>query len=119
MNAAWPILGLGAIALGFAIISIVLGALTGPKKYNRAKLDSYECGIEPTPQPIGGGKFPIKYYLVAMMFIIFDIEIMFLYPWAVNYGALGVFGLGAIGLFLLIVTLAFFYDWRRGGLEWD
>ena len=56
---------------------------SGPKRYNRAKLDAYECGIEPTPQPVGGGRFPVKYYLTAMLFIIFDIEIVFLYPWAV------------------------------------
>ena len=60
-----------------------IGALTGPKRYNRAKLDAYECGIEPTPQPVGGGRFPVKYYLTAMLFIVFDIEIIFLYPWAV------------------------------------
>jgi NADH-quinone oxidoreductase subunit A len=116
---AWPIVGLGLLAFGFGAFSVIASALIGPKKYNKAKLDAYECGIEATPQPMGGGKYPIRYYLTAMMFIIFDIEIMFLYPWAVNYGALGVFGLGAIGLFLLIVTLAYFYDWRRGGLEWD
>jgi NADH-quinone oxidoreductase subunit A len=119
LNAAWPILGLGAIALGFAIISIVLGALTGPKKYNRAKLDSYECGIEPTPQPIGGGKFPIKYYLVAMMFIIFDIEIIFLYPWAVAFDQLNLFAIVAMLLFLFNIMVAYVYEWKRGGLEWE
>ena len=83
MNSYVPILVLGALALGFAVFSIVAGALTGPKRYNRAKLDAYECGIEPTPQPVGGGRFPVKYYLTAMLFIVFDIEIVFLYPWAV------------------------------------
>ena len=63
--------------------SVVAGSLSGPRRYNRAKLDAYECGIEPTPQPIGGGRFPVKYYLTAMLFIVFDIEIVFLYPWAV------------------------------------
>ena len=84
MNAYVPILVLGALAFGFAVFSIGAGALTGPKRYNRAKLDAYECGIEPTPQPVGGGRFPVKYYLTAMLFIIFDIEIVFLYPWAVR-----------------------------------
>jgi NADH-quinone oxidoreductase subunit A len=119
VDLAWPIVGLGLLAFGFGAFSVIASAIIGPKKYNKAKLDAYECGIEATPQPMGGGKYPIRYYLTAMMFIIFDIEIMFLYPWAVNYGALGLFGLGAVGLFLLIVTLAYFYDWRRGGLEWD
>ena len=61
--------------------------VAGPKRYNRAKLDAYECGIEPTPHAVGGGRFPVKYYLMAMLFIIFDIEIVFLYPWAVAFDA--------------------------------
>ena len=80
-----PILVLGAIGFGFAIFSIVAGALTGPARYNRAKLDAYECGIEPSPQAAEGGRFPVKYFLTAMLFIIFDIEIVFLYPWAVTF----------------------------------
>jgi NADH-quinone oxidoreductase subunit A len=114
-----PILVLGAIALGFAMFSIVAGALTGPRRYNRAKLDAYECGIEPTPQPVGGGRFPVKYYLTAMLFIIFDIEIVFLYPWAVQFDALGIFGLVEMVLFILTLLVVYAYVWRRGGLEWD
>lgn len=82
MNAYAPILVLGALGAGFAIFSVVMATLIGPKRYNRAKLEAYECGIEPTPTPAGGGRFPIKYYLTAMLFIVFDIEIVFLYPWA-------------------------------------
>ena len=89
MDTYVPILVLGALAFGFAVFSIAAGALTGPKRYNRAKLDAYECGIEPTPQPVGGGRFPVKYYLTAMLFIVFDIEIVFLYPWAVAFDSLG------------------------------
>ncbi len=80
MNAYAPILVLGALGAGFAIFSVVMATLIGPKRYNRAKLEAYECGIEPTPRRPGGGRFPIKYYLTAMLFIIFDIEIVFLYP---------------------------------------
>ena len=119
MSATVPILCLGAIALLFAVFSIVAGALTGPRSYNRVKLDSYECGIEPTPQPVGGGRFPIKYYLVAMLFIIFDIEIVFLYPWAVAFDQLGLLGLVEMVLFILTLGIAYVYVWRRGGLEWD
>jgi NADH-quinone oxidoreductase subunit A len=119
MSATVPILCLGAIALLFAVFSVVAGALTGPKRYNRVKLDSYECGIEPTPQPVGGGRFPIKYYLVAMLFIIFDIEIVFLYPWAVAFDQLGLLGLVEMVLFILTLAVAYVYVWRRGGLEWD
>ena len=114
-----PIVVLGAIALAFALVSVVAAALTGPKRYNRAKLDSYECGIEPTPQPLGGGRFPIKYFITAMLFIVFDIEIIFLYPWAVNFGMLGVFGFVEMVLFIVTVFVAFAYVWRRGGLDWD
>ncbi len=119
MNAYAPILVLAVIAAGFAVFSIAAGALTGPKRYNRAKLDAYECGIEPTPQPVGGGRFPVKYYLTAMLFIIFDIEIVFLYPWAVHFDELGIFGLVEMVLFILTLLTAYAYVWRRGGLEWD
>ena len=118
MNPYVPIIVLGVVAGGF-FTSILLGALTGPKRWNRVKVDSYECGIQPTPQPVGGGRFPIKYYLTAMLFIIFDIEIIFLYPWAVRFDALGVFGLVEMALFILTVFVAYAYVWRRGGLDWD
>ncbi|NHC15331.1 NADH-quinone oxidoreductase subunit A [Motilibacter deserti] len=114
-----PIAWLGGIAFGFAVFSVVAGALTGPRRYNRAKLQAYECGIEPTPQPVGGGRFPVKYYLTAMLFIVFDIEIVFLYPWAVAFDSLGLFGLIEMVLFIATVFVAFAYVWRRGGLEWD
>jgi NADH-quinone oxidoreductase subunit A len=114
-----PILVLGALAFAFAGVTVVLGAVTGPKRYNRAKVEAYECGIEPTPQPVGGGRFPVKYYLTAMLFIIFDIEIIFLYPWAVAFDHLGLFGLVEMVLFIVSVLVAYAYVWRRGGLEWD
>jgi NADH-quinone oxidoreductase subunit A len=114
-----PILVLLAISGGFAVFSIGAAALSGPKRYNRAKLEAYECGIDPTPHAAGGGRFPIKYYLVAMTFIIFDIEVVFLYPWAVAFNDLAVFGLLSMFLFLGLITVPFLYEWRRGGLEWD
>ena len=114
-----PIMVLAALGAVFAAFSVTMGALAGPKRWNRAKLSAYECGIEPTPQPVGGGRFPIKYYLTAMLFIVFDIEIIFLYPWAVAFDKLGVFGLVEMVLFIVTVLIAFAYVWRRGGLEWD
>jgi NADH-quinone oxidoreductase subunit A len=114
-----PVLALGLLAAGFAIFSVIMSAVVGPKRYNRAKLDSYECGIEPTPQPVGGGRFPVKYYITAMTFIIFDIEVMFLLPWAVYFDELSLFGLLSMFLFLGAITAAFAYEWKRGGLEWD
>jgi NADH-quinone oxidoreductase subunit A len=113
-----PILVLGGLAAAFAIFSLVAGALAGPKRWNRAKLDFYECGIEPTQQP-AGSRFPVKYYITAMLFILFDIEIVFLYPWAVAFDRLGAFGLVEMVLFIVTVLVAYAYVWRRGGLEWD
>ena len=119
MNIYVPILVLGVIAAGFAVFTVVMAAIVGPKRYNRAKLAAYECGIDPTPQPMGGGRFPVKYYLIAMLFIIFDIEIVFLYPWAVTFDAFGIFALVEMFLFMLTVFVAYTYVWRRGGLSWD
>ena len=113
-----PILGLAALAAVFAIVSLVAGSVSGPKRWNRAKLEAYECGIEPTRQP-QGIRFPVKYYLTAMLFIVFDIEIIFLYPWAVYFDRLGVFGLVEMVTFIATVLFAYVYVWRRGGLEWD
>jgi len=119
MNAYVPILVLAAIAVAFAGFSVVMASLVGPRRANRAKLEAYECGIEPTVQPQGrAGRFPVKYYLTAMLFIIFDIEIVFLYPWAVHFDALGPFGFAAMALFLVNVSVAYAYEWRRGGLSW-
>jgi NADH-quinone oxidoreductase subunit A len=107
------------LAAIFVAGTLVTSALVGPKRYNRAKLDSYECGIEPTPQPVGGGRFPVKYYITAMLFIVFDIEIIFLYPWAVAFDQMALFGLVEMVLFIVAVFIAYAYVWRRGGLEWD
>ena len=114
-----PILGLFALAFLFAFFSVAVAPFVGPRRFNKAKLDAYECGIEPTPQPVGGGRFPVKFYLTAMLFIVFDIEIIFLYPWAVTFDHLGVFGLVEMIVFILTVFVAYAYVWRRGGLEWD
>jgi NADH-quinone oxidoreductase subunit A len=113
-----PIIVLGALAAFFAIFSLVAGHVSGPRRWNRAKLEAYECGIEPTPPEVGS-RFPVKYYLTAMLFILFDIEIVFLYPWAVEYDNLGVFGLVEMVLFIVTLLVAYAYVWRRGGLEWD
>ncbi|MGH3360502.1 MAG: NADH-quinone oxidoreductase subunit A [Nocardioidaceae bacterium] len=119
MNPYIPILVIGALGAGFAVFSLGASALAGPKRYNRAKYDSYECGIEPTPQASGGGRVSIKYFITAMMFIVFDIEIIFLYPFAVAFDALDWFALFAMILFLVDVSIAYAYAWARGGLEWD
>ena len=124
MNLYTPILVLGAIAAAFAVGSVGIALLVGPRRYNRAKLEAYECGIEPmhASDPAAaatGQRFPIKYYLTAMLFIVFDIEIVFLYPWAVAFDSLGLFALVEMLLFMVAVFVAYAYVWRRGGLNWD
>ena len=114
-----PILGIMALAGGFLVLSVVLSLTVGPRRYNRVKYDTYECGIDPTPAAAGGGRFPVKYYIIAMLFIVFDIETVFLYPWAVTFGQLGWFALTEMLLFMVTVFVAYVYVWRRGGLEWD
>ena len=114
-----PVLALAALAAAFAIFSVIMSSLVGPRRYNRARLDSYECGIEPTPQPVGGGRFPVKYYITAMLFIVFDVEIILLYPFAVYFDSLRLFGLAEMVVFIVTVFFAYAYVWKRGGLEWD
>ena len=118
-NPFLPILVLMGVAAVMALGGVATSVIVGPKRYNRAKLEAYECGIEPTPHAVGGGRFPIKYYLVAMTFIIFDIEVVFLYPWAVSFADVAMYGLVAMMAFLLLITVPFVYEWRRGGFEWD
>ena len=115
-----PLLLLFVLALAFAVFSVALGPLLGPRRYNKAKSAAYECGIEPSPQPPGGGgRMPVAYYITAMLFILFDIEMVFLYPFAVSAGELGLFGLAEIVLFIATVAFAYAYVWRRGGLDWN
>ena len=114
-----PLLVLMGIAAVLALGGLGASAVLGPKRYNRAKLEAYECGIEPSAHQATAGRFPVKFYLVGMLFIVFDIEIIFLYPWAVAFDELAVFGLGAMLLFLATVFIAYAYEWRRGGLDWD
>jgi NADH-quinone oxidoreductase subunit A len=119
LSAYIPIVGLFALAAAFAIFSLVIARIAGPRRYNRAKFEPYECGIEPTPQPVGGGRIPVKFYLTAMMFIVFDIEVVFLIPWAIAFDQLALGGFLAVVLFIVAVSIAYVYEWRRGGLEWS
>ena len=96
-NPYLPIIILFAIGFGFAAFSVGIAAITGPARYNRAKQEAYECGIEPSPQALEGGRFPVKYFLTAMLFIIFDIESVFLYPFAVSADR---FAAGGLGVFV-------------------
>ena len=112
-----PILCLFVLAVLFAALSFVASAILAPKRPTPAKEAPYECGIVPTREPVE--RFPVRFYLVAMIFIVFDIEIIFLYPYAVANKFLGLFGLVEIILFIVTVFAAYAYVWRRGGLDWD
>jgi NADH-quinone oxidoreductase subunit A len=105
------------VAIGFAVFTLVASHFLGRRVYDPAKQLPYECGI--TPVGNARDRFHARFYLVAMLFIVFDIEIVFLYPWAVVFKQLAVFGLIEMGVFLLILVLGFAYVWGKGALEWD
>ena len=113
-----PIVVLGILAVVFAVASRAVSHLLRPNRPNPVKLSPYECGNDPIRLP-RGERFSVKFYVVAMLFIIFDVETIFLYPWAVASKNLGVLGLVEIVLFIATVFIAYFYVWRRGGLDWD
>jgi len=113
-----PVLILAVVATAFAAGSLVVSSLVGPSAPNPTKLAAYECGNEPMAQ-VGTTRFPVRFYLVAMLFLIFDIKAVFLYPWAVVIRSFGWFGLAQMGVFIAILGIAFVYEIGRGGLEWD
>lgn len=96
---------------------ILLTSLLGPKRPNPVKDEPFECGVAPFELP--QGKFSVKFYLVAMLFIIFDVEIVFLFPWAVIFQDLGVVGFMEMLVFLAVILLGFWYVWKKGALEWE
>ncbi len=112
-----PILTLFLVAMFIAVFVIVLSRYLGPQRPSRRKLMPYESGME----PIGPAqrRFPIKFNLVAMLFILFDIEIIFLFPYALVYRQLGVPGLAVMGVFFLVLVIGLVYEWRRGALRWE
>jgi NADH-quinone oxidoreductase subunit A len=116
MNQYLPILTMLVLAVLFSGLSFFASGLLAPKKPSAAKELPYECGIVPTREP--AERFPVRFYVVAMLFIIFDIEIIFLYPWAVSFGELGKFGFVAMLVFAAIVFISLLYEIAMGGLEW-
>jgi len=113
-----PIVILAALALAFAVLSLAASSWMRPSRPTAAKLAPYECGIEPERLP-KGERFSVKFYVVAMLFIIFDIETIFLFPWAVGFRQLGLFGLVEMAVFIGLVFVAYVYIWKRGGLDWE
>jgi len=112
-----PILIFLAVAGALGVLLLSLGFLFGPRRPDAEKLSAYECGFEAFED--SRMKFDVRYYLVAILFIVFDLEIAFLFPWAVALDTIGVVGLAAMGVFLLVLVVGFVYEWKKGALEWD
>jgi NADH-quinone oxidoreductase subunit A len=111
-----PIAIFVAVATGFALFTLVFSSLLHSEKYNKVKLEPYECGIEPTTD--ARDRYSIRYYLVAMLFVIFDVETVFMFPWAVIFDKLLVFGLIEMLVFIFILVVGYYYAWQKGALEW-
>jgi len=112
-----PIMIFLGIAIALAAIIIGASLIVAPQHPDREKLSSYECGFEPFED--ARGRFDVRYYLVAILFIIFDLEVAFLFPWAVSLGRIGQFGFWSMMAFLAVLTIGFIYEWRKGALEWE
>jgi NADH-quinone oxidoreductase subunit A len=111
-----PIVILGAIALGFGIFTLALSQIFGRPRPDPLKQSTYECGVP----PVGTARerFPIKFYLVCMLFILFDVETAFFYPWALVFKNLGFYGLSAMGAFFFVLAVGFIYEWKAGAMDW-
>jgi NADH-quinone oxidoreductase subunit A len=118
LNDYLPIVVLAAMAVAFGVLSLMGSRLLRPRRPYPAKLAPYESGITPVRLP-KSERFPVKFYVVAMLFIIFDIEMIFLIPWAVAYRQLGLFGLAEMIVFIGLVYTAYLYVWQKGGFEWE
>jgi NADH-quinone oxidoreductase subunit A len=112
-----PVLIFIVIGLGLGTVMIMMGAMLGPNRPDSAKQSPYECGFEAFED--SRMKFDVRYYLVAILFIIFDLEIAFLFPWAVILDEIGMFGFLAMMVFLGVLVVGFIYEWRKGALEWE
>ncbi|UCE76880.1 MAG: NADH-quinone oxidoreductase subunit A [Gammaproteobacteria bacterium] len=112
-----PVLIFMAVGIGFGLIPVAAGFLLGPRKPDSEKNSPYECGFEAFED--SRMRFDVRYYLVAILFIIFDLEIAFLFPWAVVLDDIGMFGYLAMMLFLGILVIGFIYEWKKGALEWE
>ena len=112
-----PVLVFLGVALVIGLAMLAIGLVLGRSDTDSEKLSPYECGFEPFED--SRMKFDVRYYLVAILFIIFDLEIAFLFPWAVALDSIGLTGLVAMGIFLVVLVVGFVYEWKRGALEWD
>ena len=116
LNAYIPIFLFLLVAIGFACFTLIISQLVQSKKYNKVKLEPYECGIE--PQTDARDRYSVRYYLIAMLFVIFDVETVFMFPWAVIFDKLLLFGLIEMLVFIFILVVGYYYAWQKGANEW-
>jgi NADH-quinone oxidoreductase subunit A len=117
VSSYFPILVFLVIAVVLSLVMVALPVVLAPRKPDNEKLSSYECGFEAFGD--ARGKFDVRFYLVAILFIIFDLEVAFLFPWAVSLGDIGLFGFWSMMAFLGVLTVGFIYEWKKGALEWE
>jgi len=112
-----PILMQAGLAIGFVVLTIIGSSFLGPKRHSKSKDKNFECGIE----SVGNARIPfsVKYFLVAILFVLFDVEVIFLYPWAVNFKELGVEGMIKMVIFMTLLLIGFFYIIKKKALEWE
>jgi NADH-quinone oxidoreductase subunit A len=112
-----PVLILFLVAGAVVTLMVNTGRLLGPRNATAAKLEAFECGNESSGS--AWGRFSVKFYLTAILFIVFDVEVVFMYPWALVFRQLGWFGMSAMGIFIGVLALGLVYEWRKGALEWE
>ena len=117
LNEYLPILIFLGIAVGLSVVIILASLIVGRQHPDAEKNSAYECGFEPFED--ARHKFDVRFYLVAILFIIFDLEVAFLFPWAVSLSTIGVFGFWSMMVFLSILTIGFIYEWKKGALDWE
>ena len=113
----WPVIMYVAVAIAFGVVTISLGILLRPSRPDKSKLSPYECGCP----PVGDARerFSVRYYIIAMLFVLFDLEAVFMYPWAIQFDRLGLYGLFEMLVFIFILLVGYLYAWKKGALEWD
>ena len=112
-----PILIFLGLAAFIAVAAVVAPLLLAPRKPDKDKIAAYECGFDAFDD--ARGRFDVRFYLVAILFIIFDLEVAFLFPWAISLGKIGIFGFWSMIFFLFVLTVGFIYEWKKGALEWE
>ena len=112
-----PILIFLVVAILFPVVTIVVAKLIRPSAPFQEKLEAYECGIKAAPD--SRGRYTVRFYIIAILFVIFDVETIFLFPWAVVFRQIGLYGFWSMMVFLGVLTIGFIYEWRKGALEWD